>query len=126
MYEEYSPPVTPEITEWAMEAARSTRLARTMAKVCFLLAGLSLTVGLIGAITSFLYVTDQSAFGGPSGETTLALAQASNVLLNGLLPAGLLAAAGAFLRVYAVRFETDLYVNDEADDPEGGDDATTV
>ena len=111
MYDEYRPPT--EIQEWAVEAARSTRLVGLAWKLCFALAALALVLGLVAAVSAFLYVNGQTGFGS-SSQSGLAVSQASNALVNALLPTGVLVAAGAFLRLSVTRFEVDL--------ADGGDD----
>ena len=115
------PPVEPEVTEWATEAARSVLLARRGSRLCFGLAIASFLVGLVMAVALFLgyYNADDGSGEFQIRTNSFDVAQALSPILASMTPIGVLLAAGVGLRLMAARFETDLY---SVGDPEPDDD----
>ncbi len=111
--------------ESAEEAIRSTNVARLASRVLFRLAAATAVVGVIGAAGSIWLNTSRSSTGrGIYGsiQWPLVLLQAASVLLETALPVGLMIAAGAFLRLHAARYETDLFdttLSSDTDDNAG-------
>lgn len=93
---------------WAREVVGSIHLARTVARWLFVLSAVALGLGVLAAVFTFLGYQAQGSDGfGGSGDW-LAMSAVAGSLLSGVLPAGLLAAGGALLRIQAARFETDM------------------
>ena len=78
-------------------------------------AGLAVVLGLVVAAVSL-----DTDFGGGPGVLgpggSYRVGQVATSLLSCLTPAGLLLAAGGYLRLQAARFETDLVVEDLDDE----------
>lgn len=92
---------------WAVRTAGTLRLARVASTVLLVGAGSSLLFAVVSSVIS--YSEFFGGFGelGRLSESRLALSQALQVLLAGLLPAGVLLAAGVAIRLQAARFETE-------------------
>lgn len=99
---------------WAREVVRSLQMARTASVILLALSGAALILGILASVATL--TTWRQEVGGVSASDWLGLAQAAGQLISSLLPAGVLLGAAAFLRVYAIRYETDLL----EDEPSGG------
>ena len=110
MEEELVP--APDVTtdEWANRTARSLSLAYTASTWLFAGAALALVLAIVGAValargvSGTESVTDMFRSGSSAPFT---ISQMASMVLGGLLPAGLLAAAGVALRLQAARFEAE-------------------
>ena len=89
-----------------MSLARSVILSERIATVLFIGAGVALLLGVVGAVGVASATTGVDGVG--SGYT---LAQVCSALVSCLLPAGLLAASGAAIRLQISRLEAE-YLED--------------
>jgi hypothetical protein len=96
--------VEPE--RWAMSLAKSVILSGTVSTMLLVGAGLALLLGVVGAV--FLGITQWNTGGLGS---SYAVAQICSALSSCLLPAGLLAASAAAIRLQMSRVEAE-YVED--------------
>jgi hypothetical protein len=95
-----------EPDRWAMLLAKSVILSGTVSTMLFVGAGVALLLGVVGAVG---FAWGRIRAGGLG--TAYTIAQACSALLAGLLPAGLMAASGAALRLQISRVEAE-YVDD--------------
>jgi hypothetical protein len=90
-------------------AASSVSLAVTVSKVLFVGAVLALLLGVLAATLIYSSANDaDSVTGGLGGVDKLVAAQAAITLVTALLPAGVLAASAAALRLHSARLESDV------------------
>ena len=102
----------PPSDRWADQAARTLRLVQLVSTILFCGAGLAVALGLITAITQV--VSDFSQVGMAVEQlSSFRISQFTTTLLSCLLPAGVLLAAGGYLRLQALRYETDLVEEDD-------------
>jgi hypothetical protein len=86
---------------WAMLLARSVILSETVATLLFIGAGLALLLGVAAAVAIAIGSSDQGS------GSSYTVAQTCSTFLACLLPAGLLAASGAALRLQVSKLEAD-------------------
>ena len=95
---------------WATRTAKSLSLAYTASSCLFAGAAAALLLAVIGAFAVYRGISpgddlgDVISFGSSSAFT---VSQMTTILVGGLLPAGLLGAAGVALRLQAARFEAE-------------------
>mgnify|MGYP006379791401 CR=1 FL=1 len=90
------------IDDSALQAVTAVDLARKLSTWLFVGAAIALAAGLIGSVGTW------QAYGNATmamSDNWMVLSQATSTLSSSLLPAGLLAAAGAALRLQATRVE---------------------
>lgn len=101
----------PESDRWVKVAVSSLGLAGRVSTALFVGAAIAVALGVFAAVATYVAASDTPEFGEgltmPSQDWATA-AQVASILLSCLLPAGLLAAAGAAIRLQAARFETDI------------------
>ena len=90
------------IDEYAEQAVTAVDLARTLSTWLFVGAAIALLAGLLGTVASWQTYNDGMLM---SEQSWMLVSQISSMFTSSLLPAGLLAAAGAALRLQAVRIE---------------------
>jgi ABC-type cobalamin transport system permease subunit len=95
---------------WADQTARTMRLVRTISTTLLVGAGVAVALGLIVAAVALDTDFGDPGLLGPGGSYRVG--QVAGSLLTCLTPAGLLLAAGGYLRLQAARFETELLVED--------------
>lgn len=112
------------VRTWAMETAKATRLARLASTVLIVGAAVSVVVGIGAAVATYLAIGG----GGFASDSWLRWAQAASIVVQSLVPAGIMLAAGAALRVQVARLDTDILAasDDDDDEPDSGADAGTV
>jgi hypothetical protein len=85
-----------------MSLAKSVIMSEMVATVLLIGAGVALLLGIVGAV-AIAYATSHTG-GSPSGYE---VAQACGALVSCLLPAGVLAASSAAIRLQISRVEAD-------------------
>ena len=85
---------------WAARTVAAVDLARTLSTWLFVGAALALVSGVIGVVAMWSVENGDWMGGG-----AILLSQSASTFTSALLPAGLLAAAGAALRLQAARTE---------------------
>lgn len=110
MGEDYDETETDE-SRWAAEVVTSLSIARQAAQLLFVGAALAVVLGLVSSITMLFGNRGLSSFDSGSLELMQVGAAASS-FAGTLLPAGLMLASGAALRLYAIRTETDIAGSD--------------
>ena len=92
---------------WATRTVAAIDLSRTVASLLLVGACIAVAFGIVSAIATY---TGTSGLGIDDGmfavERRMLISQALSTFTAALLPAGLLAAAGAALRLQAARIET--------------------
>lgn len=97
---------------WATRTIAAIDLARTVSTMLLIGAAVALAFGLIAAIITYASsdffsggVSDDGLTAMVSGQDRMLLATSMQTFVSALLPAGLLAAAAAALRLQAARTE---------------------
>lgn len=98
-----------ELDDWEPSGRDAVDLVGTVSKALFIGAGLALVLGILGAVATFSGHSSVSAFEAGAAtavqRNSFAISQMSSQLVDCLLPAGLLLAAGMALRVQAGRLD---------------------
>ncbi|UDY35883.1 hypothetical protein [Dermatobacter hominis] len=103
---------TPSSDRWADQAARTLRLVHLVSTILLVGAVLAVVLGMITATTQL--ATQWSDLGmATSGMSSMRIGQFASTVMSSLLPSGVMLAAGGYLRLQALRFETDLLVEDD-------------
>jgi hypothetical protein len=102
--DEHVEPVEPD--RWALSLAKSVILSGTVSTILFVGAGLALLLGVGAAVGIAIAQSQTEGLG-----TSYTIAQACSALLSSLLPAGVMAASGAAIRLQISRVEAE-YIED--------------
>lgn len=103
----------PHTDGWATEVVRSLSIARLVSNILFGGAVVAVLLGIAGAASTLGAYRGGGVFSGGGSYSGLEIGMALGNLTTALLPAGLLLAAAAALRIYAIRFETELIGTDD-------------